>query len=87
MSITLTPETEAMLYERAEQTGEDPNALAEVMLRQRLEWDRKDYEEAVNGIRKGFEDSDAGRVKSAQEVHARLRASLEKHRVEQSVPA
>ena len=71
MSITLSPETEAMLHERAEQTGEDPNALAEVMLQQQLERDRKDYAEAVEGIRRGFEDSDAGRTLTLEEFKRR----------------
>lgn len=71
MSITLTPETEAMLYERAEQTGEDPNALAEVMLRQRLEWDRKDYEGAVAGIHAGMADHERGRTLTLDEFKRR----------------
>ena len=87
MTITLSPQTEALLNEHAARVGADPNALAEKMVSGCLEWERRDYEDAVAGIRRGFEDSDAGRMKSAQEVHQRLREKLAKHEAEQSIPA
>ena len=32
-----------------------------------LEWERQDYQEAVEGIRQGYEDVKAGRTKSADQ--------------------
>jgi len=32
-----------------------------------LEWDRQDYQEAVEGVRQGYEDVKAGRSKPAEQ--------------------
>ncbi len=37
------------------------------------EWERRDFEEAVEGIRKGYESVMAGRTKPADEAFAELR--------------
>ena len=73
MTITLSPETEARLRERAEQDGQDVNTLADALLAAALEWEAQDYAEAVEGIGRGLEDSAAGRVRPAAEVFADMR--------------
>ncbi len=74
MTITLTPETEIMLRERARQDGTDADAIADRMLRAVLSWDARDRAETLTGLRTGIADSDAGRVRSFAEFAAELRA-------------
>jgi hypothetical protein len=44
------------------------DALAEY-----LEWEHQDFEEAVKGIRQGYEDVKAGRTQFAEEAFEELR--------------
>lgn len=39
-----------------------------------LDWERQDYQEAVEGIRQGYEDFKAGRLQPVEEVFEELRA-------------
>lgn len=74
MSITLTPETEARLREQAVRQGLEPDALADSLLAEALAWEEVDRAEAVEGIRRGLEASDAGRVRPFAEFAAEMRA-------------
>ena len=74
MTITLTPETETLLRERAQQEGGDMASTADRMLRAVLHWDARDRAETLEGIRLGLEDSDAGRVRPFTEFAAEMRA-------------
>jgi hypothetical protein len=47
-------------------------ALDEV-LAEALEWERPDFEESVEAVRRGYEDLKAGRTRLAEEVHQALR--------------
>jgi predicted transcriptional regulator len=38
-----------------------------------LEWDRQDYDEAVEGIREGYEDVKAGRTQPVEDMLEELR--------------
>ncbi len=76
MTITLAPETEAKLREKANDQGQDVNAVADAMLRMALEWEARDEEEAMEGIRRGLESSAARRVRPATEVFADMRAKI-----------
>jgi predicted transcriptional regulator len=38
-----------------------------------LEWEHQDFQEAVEGIREGYEDVKAGRTQSAEEAFEELR--------------
>jgi predicted transcriptional regulator len=66
--IPLTPERKAQLDDYAKRHGQDPAAAHDDALAAYLEWERQDYQEAVEGIRRGHEDVKAGRTHPADEV-------------------
>lgn len=76
MTIILTPETETKLRAKAEREGQDVNAIADALLAYALDWDARDREEAIAGIRTGLEANAAGRVRPASKVFAEMRAKL-----------
>ena len=61
MTITLTPETEARLREKAAREGQDINAVADALLMAALEWESQDRMEAIKGIRRGDQAAAEGR--------------------------
>jgi len=71
--IPLTPERKAQLEEYAKRRGQDPAAALDDALATYLEWERQDFAEAVDGIRRGYEDVRAGRTRPATEFLADLR--------------
>lgn len=71
--IPLKPERRAQLEEYAQRHGQDPAAALDEALAAYLEWERQDFEEAVEGIRKGHEDVAAGRTIPAAEFFSKLR--------------
>ena len=71
MTLTLKPETEAMLRAKAERDGEDVNALADLLLADLL---AREQAEEVEALRIGFEASDAGRVRPLAVAAAEMRA-------------
>jgi predicted transcriptional regulator len=71
--IPLKPERRAQLEEYAQRHGQDPVSALDDALGAYLEWERQDSEEAVEGIRKGYEDVIAERTRPASEVLADLR--------------
>jgi predicted transcriptional regulator len=71
--IPLKPERRAQLEEYAKRRGQDPAAALDNALATYLEWERQDFSEAVDGIRKGYEDTRAGRTRPAAEFLAGLR--------------
>ena len=78
MTITLTPETETRLRERAERDGQDANALADTLLADALASDPDDLtaEEVAQiraGIRQGMADCAAGRAQPVAEWAGRVR--------------
>ncbi|MBW3625798.1 MAG: hypothetical protein KY468_20585 [Armatimonadetes bacterium] len=76
MTITLSPETEAKLRERAEREGQDIQTLANHLLTLILEEEARDRQEAIEGIRRGLESGAAGRVRPADAVFAEMRSKL-----------
>lgn len=76
MEIRLSPERQAQLADYAQRHGQDPAAALDEVLASALEWERQDYHEAVDGIRKGYSDFQAGRVRPLEESFEALR---EKH--------
>jgi predicted transcriptional regulator len=71
--IPLKPERKAQLEEYAQRHGQDPATALEDALAAYLEWERQDFEEAAEGIRRGHEDVKAGRTRSAAEFLADMR--------------
>lgn len=65
--IPLKPERRAQLEEYAQRHGQDPAAALDEALAAYLDWERQDFEEAIQGIRKGAEDVAAGRTRPAAE--------------------
>jgi predicted transcriptional regulator len=47
--VTLGPELEALLHDRAAQRGQDVSFVATESLASVLEWEEKDLEEAIKG--------------------------------------
>ena len=76
MTITLTPDTEILLKDKANREGVDLNSAADRVIREALEWEAQERLEMLEGIRRGLEDSDAGRVRPADEVFAEMREKL-----------
>jgi predicted transcriptional regulator len=71
--IPLKPERKAQLDEYAKRHGQDPAAALDEALAAYLEWERQDFEEALEGIRHGHEDVTAGRTRPAAEFLADMR--------------
>ena len=62
--VNLSPELEALLKEKALQQGQDVNSIVSEMLTSVLEWEIKDSQEAIEGIKQGLEDFEQGRFRS-----------------------
>ncbi|BCX08115.1 MAG: hypothetical protein KatS3mg066_1974 [Fischerella sp.] len=60
--VTLTPELEARLRDKAARQGQDVNLVASELLANVLEWETQDSEEAIKGIQQGLDDFEAGSV-------------------------
>jgi len=71
--IPLKPERRAQLDEYAERHGQDPAAALDEALATYLDGERQDFHEAVEGIRKGYEDVTAGRARPAAEFLSQVR--------------
>ncbi len=67
ITVTLSPEAEAKLFEKAARQGKDVATVAAELLASVLEWEAQDYEEAVEGIQRGLDDFEAGRFRSFEE--------------------
>lgn len=65
--VTLTPELEARLRDKAARQGQDVNLVASELLANVLEWEVQDSEEAIKGIQQGLDDFEAGRFRSFDE--------------------
>ena len=62
--ISLSPEVEARLCEKAARQGQDVSLVAAQLLASVLEWEAKDSEEAIDGVQRGLDDFEAGRFRS-----------------------
>ena len=67
------PERKAQLEEDAQRRGQDPATALDDVLATYLEWERQDFEDAAEGIRKGFEDVKAGRTRPAVDFLSDMR--------------
>ena len=76
MEIHLSPERQAQLNDYALRHGQDAAVALDDVLAAALEWEQQDYQEAVEGIRRGYADLKAGRVRPIKESFEELR---EKH--------
>lgn len=71
--IPLKPERQAQLEEYAQRHGQDPASALDEALANYLEWERQDFAEATEGIRRGHEDIAAGRTRPAAEFLSDMR--------------
>jgi predicted transcriptional regulator len=71
--MPLKPERKAQLEEYARRRGQDPVAALDDALASYLDWERQDFGEATEGIRRGQKDVEAGRTRPASDVLADLR--------------
>jgi len=74
MDVVLSPELQAQLADYAHRHGQEPAAALDAIVTEALEADRHDYREAVEGIRRGHADMQAGRTRPASEFMSELRA-------------
>ena len=67
VTLPIRSERLAELEEFARRRGKTPADALDDVLAGHLEWERQDYQEAVQAVRRGLEDLKAGRVKPANE--------------------
>lgn len=65
--ITLSPELEALLQDRATRQGQDVSLVASELLATILTWESQDSLEAIQGIQQGLDDVEAGNFRSFQD--------------------
>ena len=65
MELPVSAERLAQLEDFARRRGKDTAAALDEALAEYLEWERQDYQQAVEGIRRGLEDVKAGRMEPA----------------------
>lgn len=71
--VPIKPARKAQLEAYARRHGQDTAAALDHALAEYLESERQDFEEAVEGIRQGYEDVKAGRMQSADDAFEELR--------------
>lgn len=64
--VTLSPELEALLLDKAARQGQDVSLVVSQLLASVLEWEEQDSEEAIKGIQQGLDDFAAGQFRSFQ---------------------
>jgi predicted transcriptional regulator len=72
-TIYLRPERKTQLEDYAKRHGQDPAVALDDVLAAALEWESLDYQEAVEGVRRGVEDVNAGRTRPAAEFLSEVR--------------
>lgn len=73
MMLPVKPERKAQLDAYAERHGKDSATALDDVLADYLGWEQQDFQEAVQGIREGKEDMEAGRLQDAAEMFEDLR--------------
>lgn len=66
-TVPITSDRLASLEEFARRRGKTPADALDDVLAEHLDWERHDYQEAVQAVRQGLEDVKAGRMKPADE--------------------
>ena len=70
MTITLTPDVEARLREKAAREGSDVNRVAEALIVAGLEWEAQDRAETIEAVRQGEQAASEGRERPLREFLA-----------------
>jgi predicted transcriptional regulator len=66
-TLPVKPERLAQLEDLARRRGKSTADALDDVLADYLEWERQDYQEAVEGIRQGYEDAQGGRTRPAED--------------------
>jgi predicted transcriptional regulator len=79
--VTLSPELENLLCDRAARQGQEVGLVASELLADVLEWQEQDSEEVIEGIQQGLDDFEVGRFRDFQEFaeEQRLKHNLPSH--------
>jgi predicted transcriptional regulator len=72
-TVPISPERKKQLDDYARRHGQDAATALDEVLGEWLAEERKDFEESVEAIRRGFEDVRAGRTRPAVEFFADVR--------------
>jgi predicted transcriptional regulator len=72
-TISITPERKAELEEYAHRRGQDTASALDTALAEYLAWERRDFQEAVQGIQEGYDGIKAGRTQPAEKMFEELR--------------
>ncbi len=67
ITMPLKPERMEALEEYAKRHGQAPADALDEVVASYLEWEKQDFQEAVEGITRGLEDVRAGRTRPAKE--------------------
>ena len=73
MTITLTPQTESRLREKAQREGGDINTLAETLIAAALDWEAQERAETIAGIQRGEQAAVQGQERPLAEFLAEQR--------------
>lgn len=73
MTVTLTPQTETLLLEKAQREGSDASIIADTLLAAVLQWEAKERTKELEGIQCGLDASDVGRARPFAEFAAEMR--------------
>lgn len=71
--VPITAERMAQLEEYAHRRGQDTAAALDLALAEYLAWERRDFQEAVQGIQEGYSDLKADRTQPVDEMFEELR--------------
>lgn len=65
--VTLNPELEALLCEKAARQGQEISVVASELLASLSAWEEQDLEAAIQEIQKGLDDFEFGRFRSFED--------------------
>ena len=65
--VTLSPELEVLLRDRAMEQGQDINLVASELLASVLEWEDRDSVATIASIQQGLDDFEVGQFRSFQD--------------------
>ncbi len=72
--VTLSPELEALLLDKAARRGQDVSLVVSELLASILEWEEQDSEEAIKGIQQGLDNFESGQFRSFQDFSEEQRS-------------
>lgn len=72
-AFPLRPERLAELADYAKRHDQDEATALDSVLAEFFAWEKQDYNEALEGVRRGYEDMKAGRVQDLDEFFEDLR--------------